>query len=92
MSSQAENTPFTEVVEAHGHLIDSHIMERIFDTVVEFQGRFDVEDFNIGRTNGDPSHLRLRVEAPGARQMEQMLEALISLGCSLADTGDCELR
>ena len=28
----------SEVVEAQGHLIDSHIMERIFDTVVEFGG------------------------------------------------------
>ena len=32
--------PFSEIVEAQGHLIDSHIMERIFDTVVEFGGRF----------------------------------------------------
>src|SRR5437764_10133779 len=33
----------SEVVEAQGHLIDSHIMERIFDTVVEFGGNFEVE-------------------------------------------------
>ena len=31
-----------EVVEAEGHLIDSHLMERIFDTVVEYNGRFEV--------------------------------------------------
>ena len=54
--------PVTEVVEAQGHLIDSHIMERIFDTVVEFQGKFEVESFEIGRTNGDASHLRLKVK------------------------------
>ena len=30
---------FQEVVEAQGHLIDSHIMEQIFDQVVEFNGR-----------------------------------------------------
>ena len=41
--------PVTEVVEAQGHLIDSHIMERIFDTVVEFQGKFEVDRFQIGR-------------------------------------------
>ena len=29
--------PFQEVVEAEGHLIDSHIMENIFDKVVEYQ-------------------------------------------------------
>lgn len=84
--------PFTEVVEAQGHLIDSHIMERIFDTVVEYQGRFEVEKFEIGRTNGDPSHLRLKVEAADEEQMDSMLDALIALGCSIAETGDAELR
>ena len=34
-----------EVVEAEGHLIDSHLMEQIFDTVVEYNGRFEVEQF-----------------------------------------------
>ncbi|HEY1217236.1 MAG TPA: hypothetical protein VGE93_26715, partial [Bryobacteraceae bacterium] len=53
----------SEVVEAQGHLVDSHIMERIFDAVVEFGGRFEVEQFSIGRTNSDPSSLRLRVQA-----------------------------
>ena len=56
--------PFQEVVEAEGHLIDSHIMEQIFDTVVEYNGRFEVEEFRIGRTNGEPSYLRLHVETP----------------------------
>ena len=64
-----QNGTVTEVVEAQGHLIDSHIMERIFDTVVEFQGKFEVEKFQIGRTNSDPSQLRLKIEAPGKKQM-----------------------
>ena len=47
---------FQELVEANGHLIDSHVMEEIFDKVVENNGRFEVEEFTIGRTNGDPSY------------------------------------
>ncbi len=80
-----------EVVEAQGHLVDSHVMERIFDTVVEFRGRFEVEEFRIGRTNSDPSYLRLRVEAE-ADSMRQMLGELLTLGCSMVDSGDAELR
>jgi lysine-ketoglutarate reductase/saccharopine dehydrogenase-like protein (TIGR00300 family) len=82
----------TEVVEAQGHLIDSHIMERIFDTVVEFNGKFEVELFEIGRTNSDPSHLRLKVEAADPKLMKALLEALVSLGCTPAESGDAELR
>jgi lysine-ketoglutarate reductase/saccharopine dehydrogenase-like protein (TIGR00300 family) len=80
--------PVSEVVATEGHLIDSHIMEQIFDTVVECGGRFEVEDFRIGRTNSDASHLRLRLEAPDGEAMERMLAQLLAIGCSPIDSGD----
>ncbi|MGI8991545.1 MAG: TIGR00300 family protein [Bryobacteraceae bacterium] len=83
---------FQEVVEAQGHLIDSHIMEEIFDKVVEFNGRFEVEQFQIGRTNGEPSQLRLKVEAPSEEDMEHLLQQLLALGCSPVDSGDAILK
>jgi lysine-ketoglutarate reductase/saccharopine dehydrogenase-like protein (TIGR00300 family) len=90
-ASEAE-LPLSEVVEAQGHLIDSHIMERIFDTVVEFGGRFEVEHFSIGRTNGDPSKLRLRVSAGSPERMESMMTELLGLGCTPVDASDAELK
>jgi lysine-ketoglutarate reductase/saccharopine dehydrogenase-like protein (TIGR00300 family) len=80
-----------EVVEAEGHLIDSHVMEQIFDTVVEFNGKFEVEEFRIGRTNADGSYLRLKVETPEPAEMQQVLSQLLGLGCTQVDTGDAEL-
>lgn len=90
MSNQ--QTAVSETVEAHGHLIDSHIMEQIFDTVVEFDARFEVERFEIGRTNEDPSHLRLKIEAPTREAMDLLLENLVRLGCSPVHTSDAELK
>jgi lysine-ketoglutarate reductase/saccharopine dehydrogenase-like protein (TIGR00300 family) len=84
--------PFQEIVEAEGHLIDSHVMELIFDKVVEHGGRFEVEQFRIGRTNEEPSYLRLRVEAPGDAEMRLMLQELMDLGCSPVDSSDAVLR
>src|SRR3984885_3881477 len=81
-----------EVVEAQGHLIDSHVMENIFDKVVEHHGRFEVEQFRIGRTNSEPSYLRLKVEAPSDELMAHLLEDLLELGCSAVDAGDAALR
>ncbi|HVT94021.1 MAG TPA: TIGR00300 family protein [Bryobacteraceae bacterium] len=81
-----------EVVEAEGHLVDSHVLEQIFDTVVECQGKFEVDDFRIGRTNSEQSYLRLKVETPTAELMDQLLSQLIGLGCTPADSGDAELR
>ena len=91
-SSPDTRLPASEVVEAEGHLIDSHIMERIFDTVVEYDGRFEVEKFHIGRTNSDPSHLRLRIEAGGAEDMDRILAQLIGLGCTPVHGGDAALE
>ncbi len=83
---------FQEVVEAEGHLIDSHIMESIFDKVVEYQGRFEVEQFRIGRTNSEPSYLRLKVEAPDQLSLDRLLEALLELGCAAVSVEDAALR
>ncbi|MBV9268227.1 MAG: TIGR00300 family protein, partial [Acidobacteriaceae bacterium] len=69
-----------------------HIMERIFDTVVEHGGRFEVDQFTIGRTNSDASQLRLRVEAPSHEAMEELLVELVALGCAPVDAGDAELK
>ena len=84
--------PFQEVVEAQGHLIDSHIMENIFDQVVEHHGRFEVEQFRIGRTNSEPSYLRLKVETVDSDELQRLLNTLLELGCAPVDSGDAALR
>jgi lysine-ketoglutarate reductase/saccharopine dehydrogenase-like protein (TIGR00300 family) len=81
-----------EIVEAEGHLIDSHVMEDIFDKVVEHNARFEVEQFRIGRTNSEPSYLRLKVEAPDEDAMEHLLQELLGLGCAAVESGDAALR
>jgi len=70
-----------EFVEARGHLVDSHVMEQMFDTIVAHEGAFEVEEFQIGRTNVDQSYLRMRVEAPNEEAMTKLLHDLIGLGC-----------
>src|SRR5215831_4780477 len=69
-----------EVVEAEGHLIDSHVMESIFDKVVEYEGRFEVEQCRIGRNNEEPSYIRLKVETADAHSLSRLLEELLMLG------------
>ena len=83
--------PFQEVVEAEGHLIDSHIMENIFDKVVEHSGRFEVEQFRIGKTNSEPSYLRLKVETQDPGTLGHLLEELLMLGCGPVDSSDAQL-
>jgi lysine-ketoglutarate reductase/saccharopine dehydrogenase-like protein (TIGR00300 family) len=82
---------FQEVVEAEGHLIDSHVMENIFDQVVEYHCRFEVQEFRIGRTNSEASYLRMKVDAPDSLALQRLLESLLELGCAPVNTGDAAL-
>ena len=54
------------VVGAEGHLIDSNILNAIFDKVIERGGAFEVLTFAIGRTNDEFSRISLKVSAPTA--------------------------
>jgi len=79
---------FSEVVEAEGHLIDSQILNTVFDAVVKGNAAFDVLKFSIGRSNDDPSFISMRISAPSAQILSQVLEELVGLGCRLADQQD----
>ena len=84
--------PHAAVVNAEGHLIDSQILNTIFDTVIERGGQFEVQHFEIGRTNDEFSRLRLKVTAPTAPALERLLEELIPLGCRAVEEQDALLR
>jgi lysine-ketoglutarate reductase/saccharopine dehydrogenase-like protein (TIGR00300 family) len=79
------------VVEAEGHLIDSQLMNAMFDTVVRHDAAFDVLEFRIGRTNDEPSFVSMRVTANGAARLTEVLEELVGLGCRVARADDAHL-
>ncbi len=83
---------FSEVVEAEGHLIDSQILNVVFDTVVKHNASFDVLKFDIGRRNDEPSSIAMRISAESESALEDVLEELVALGCRLADDQDAMTR
>ena len=80
------------VVDAEGHLIDSQILNTIFDTVIERGGQFEVQHFEIGLTNDEFSRLRLKVSAPSADALQRLLEELMPLGCRAVEEQDALVR
>jgi lysine-ketoglutarate reductase/saccharopine dehydrogenase-like protein (TIGR00300 family) len=85
------NTAVTEVVEAEGHLIDSQLMNAMFDTVVRHDAAFDVLEFRIGRTNDEPSFVSMRVTAKAPAALTEVLEELVALGCRVARAEDAHI-
>ncbi len=88
----AEPAQFSEVVRAEGHLIDSQLLNVIFDTVVKREASFDVLKFAIGRTNEDPSKISMRVTAKTEAALQALLEELSTLGCRLSQEHNVLVR
>jgi lysine-ketoglutarate reductase/saccharopine dehydrogenase-like protein (TIGR00300 family) len=83
---------FHETVAADGHLIDSNLLQQIFDRVLEHGARYEVLAFAIGRTNEEPSHLELALEADAPDVLRELVEHLVPLGCRRMDERDCRLE
>ncbi len=83
---------YSETVEAEGHLVDSQLLNVIFDKVIERRSKFEVLQFDIGRTNDEFSRLVLKIAAPDARVLRQLLEDLMPLGCHARPLRDALLR
>ena len=81
-------TSVSEVVEAEGHLIDSQLLNGMFDTVVRHDAAFEVLEFRIGRTNDEPSFVAMRVTAPADNVLSELLAELVGLGCHVARAED----
>jgi len=82
----------SEIVEAEGHLVDSQLLNVIFDKVIERRSRFEVLRFEIGRTNDEFSRLELKVTAPDPHVLQLLIEDLMPLGCHPRPTRDAALR
>jgi lysine-ketoglutarate reductase/saccharopine dehydrogenase-like protein (TIGR00300 family) len=76
-----------ETISLEGHLIDSDILRRVFDRVVEDGGEFEVLEFRVGRKNDEPSSARIDVRAADPATLDRILEGLRYLGAA-TDTGD----
>jgi lysine-ketoglutarate reductase/saccharopine dehydrogenase-like protein (TIGR00300 family) len=83
---------YAEIVEAEGHLVDSQILSRVMDRVIECGAVYEVIDFRLGRTNDQFSQLRLRVVAPSEQVLKKTLEELIELGCYPAQVSNAKLE
>ncbi|HVO11222.1 MAG TPA: TIGR00300 family protein [Vicinamibacteria bacterium] len=76
-----------ESITLEGHLIDSDIMRRVFDRVVEGGGEFEVLEFRVGRRNDEPSFARIEVRAEDPAALDAILEELRYLGAA-SEAGD----
>ncbi|MDD1729617.1 MAG: TIGR00300 family protein [Methanospirillum sp.] len=68
----------SEEIELKGHIIDSSILTKVLDTILDMKGTFEILQVDVGKTKDDESYCRIRVEGH-----EQLFTELKNLGALL---------
>jgi lysine-ketoglutarate reductase/saccharopine dehydrogenase-like protein (TIGR00300 family) len=81
------NVPIeSKIIRLEGHLLDTGLMNRALDLVVEEGGSFKVLNFDLGVERQSPSSAEVRISTPSHELMEDIISQLIDLGAvSLPD-------
>lgn len=71
---------FSQEIQVSGHLIDSSILTKIFDKIMDLHGEFQVEEINIGKRKKDQSFARLLVKGKNQKHLDEILETVYREG------------
>jgi lysine-ketoglutarate reductase/saccharopine dehydrogenase-like protein (TIGR00300 family) len=71
---------FSQEIEVSGHLIDSSILTKIFDKIMDLQGEFQVQEIDIGKKKKDQSYVRLLVNGKNQEHLKKILETIYREG------------
>lgn len=70
----------SRTLSMEGHLLDSGLINRALDLIVEGGGSFQVLSFDLGEQRQSTSRAQIRVSAPDHEVMEELMSQLIDLG------------
>lgn len=71
---------FKQEIEVRGHLIDSMILTRIFDKIMDLNGDFQVLEFSVGKKKEESSYARLLVQGKDRQHLHLILESVYREG------------
>ncbi len=80
----------TETIELSGHIVDSLLLAKVLDTIVDSGITYDLVDVEIGRTNTDPSRARIELDGDQA-ELDRLVDALQVHGANRVDAGTTTL-
>ena len=60
----------SEIVQVRGHIIDSLILPKVLDEIMDLNGTFEILDVAIGKRKTDTSSARLRIHAASQKRLD----------------------
>jgi len=85
-------TGYTEEIVLEGHIIDSWVLPKVFDTIMDMGGSFELQEIQVGRHKDEVSFARLQVISESNVHLDRILTALQQYGAVLSSRNDVQLR
>lgn len=83
---------YSETVEIIGHLMDSGILARVLDDVLEYGGDYRIDRLDVGRRHEDESSARISISAQDPAMLMRILMRVQAHGVNQVDPGEATLR
>jgi lysine-ketoglutarate reductase/saccharopine dehydrogenase-like protein (TIGR00300 family) len=83
---------FTETVEIKGHIIDSLILPKVLDEVLNYNGNFEILEIQIGKKRINPSYARVRIEAQKQEDLARILNRIKQHGAEVLSQEEAVLK
>src|SRR5437899_8943421 len=83
---------FSEIVELHGHIIDSYALPRVMDEVMDRGGEFVIQEIHVGRRKDEPSYARIQISAPNQELLALLLDRAERIGAMRKDVEQVSLE
>jgi lysine-ketoglutarate reductase/saccharopine dehydrogenase-like protein (TIGR00300 family) len=77
-----------EEVEVRGHIVDSLLLPKILDRILQMGGTFEIRECTIGARRVDPSHARIAIRAGTAGEVEEIVGDLVEHGATPVNAED----
>lgn len=76
---------FTQKILLHGHIIDSLILPKVMDTIIDQGGDYEIEELDVGKLTTDKSTAKLIVKSDDEKIFNRILDMLTDYGAELIE-------
>ncbi len=92
MATAESKTGAAEEVEVRGHIVDSLLLPKILDRILQMGGTFEILECTIGVQRTDPSYARIDVRAESAERLAEILADLVEHGATPVHAQDARVE
>lgn len=80
-----------EEVEVRGHIVDSLLLPKILDRILQMGGTFEIRECRIGSRRVDPSYARIAIHGSTDSEVEAIVGVLVEHGATPVHSEDARV-